>query len=76
VEVADIDTIRFGRAGIVTGPFCAVTVTGKAPDAWPAGAPAGFDPVHPLSRLATTTAPTIPRLTALLPARGAPQGAG
>jgi hypothetical protein len=66
VEVADIDTIRFGVAGIVTAPFAAVTVTGKAAEAGLEGTAAGFDAVHPPNTLATTTAATISRLTALL----------
>jgi len=42
------------------------TQGGKAAEAGLAGAPAGFDPVHPPNTLATTTAATISRLTALL----------
>src|SRR5688572_26270049 len=42
VEVAASETMRAGRAGIVTGPFEAFTVTGKDADTWVRGATPGL----------------------------------
>src|SRR5260370_34315711 len=62
---------------MATVPLSAVTVTGKDPEAWAAGAAAGFGfDVQPLSGMATTAATTAARCNRFMVLLPVSRGAG